>query len=67
MKVFHTSPIKFTEFDFQNNQIHVGDFLAVCWVVVHNRKNTHEHQSSLVVSFGTGHVMRCIETQLGRL
>lgn len=37
MKVFHTSPIKFTEFDFKNNQIHVGDFLAA--LTVAERKN----------------------------
>jgi len=37
MKVFHASPIKFTEFDFDNNQIHVGDFLAA--LTVAERKN----------------------------
>lgn len=37
MKVFHTSPTKFIEFDFKNNQIHVGDFLAA--LTVAERKN----------------------------
>ena len=37
MKVFHTSPTKFTEFDFKNNQIHVGDFIAA--LTVAERKN----------------------------
>lgn len=49
MKVFHTSPIKFTEFDFQNNQIHVGDFLAAL-TVAERKKCTYLYRCELNVT-----------------